>query len=366
EHADRCDEGHPVPPRDDGADQGGIHGGDGQGTARRGEGDGAQGSPRRREAPRGLGAPRAGPGHPRGAIVDLRRDGPGRTHPARADPEGLHQRAPGLHGGGAWGDPEPPGRDRGHQPGGRDHGHPRGGAGRGDVRVRVRDPVRDAGPRALVDGEQRLRGGARQPAVGGRASDPHAEGPPAGAVRRSVLRCMNAEVIRALQTYGVPEWAMTTDRRFSRFSKSPATAAFSVTEIPDEGVCLSAFLIVTEAHDPKRVLMGHMNPKAPWDHIGALDPSRVQEHSRCWMLPSSHLIFRESPDEAARRIAREQLELPDLALSGPNVVSEVYTPRRFPGTAHHWDIEFLFRGQLAATDATHPSSRTELAFLDLP
>src|SRR3989475_2353371 len=49
---------------------------------------------------------------------------------------------------------------------------------------------------------------------------------------------------------------MTTDRRFSRFSKSPATAAFSVTEIPGDGVCLSAFVIVTEAHDPRKVLMG--------------------------------------------------------------------------------------------------------------
>src|SRR2546425_9465494 len=70
--------------------------------------------------------------------------------------------------------------------------------------------------------------------------------------------------------------AMTTDRRFSRFSKSPATAAFSITEIPEDGVCLSAFLIVTEAHDARKVLMGHMNPKARWDHIGALDPSRVE------------------------------------------------------------------------------------------
>jgi len=158
---------------------------------------------------------------------------------------------------------------------------------------------------------------------------------------------------------------MTTDRRFSRFSKSPATAAFSVTEIPDDGVCLSAFLIVTEARDARKVLVGHMNPKAPWDHIGALDPSRVEAHSHGWMLPSSHLIFRESPDDAARRIAREQLELPDLALSAPKVVSEVYTPRRFPGTAHHWDLEFLFRGQLAARDVPHPAAWKELAFVDL-
>ena len=158
---------------------------------------------------------------------------------------------------------------------------------------------------------------------------------------------------------------MTTDRRFSRFSKSAATAAFSVTEIPDDGVCLSAFLIVTEARDSKKVLMGHMNPKAAWDHIGALDPSRVEAHSHGWMLPSSHLIFRESPVDAARRISREQLELPDLALSGPTVVSEVYTPRRFPGTAHHWDIEFLFRGQLGAADVPHPTAWKELAFVDL-
>jgi len=158
---------------------------------------------------------------------------------------------------------------------------------------------------------------------------------------------------------------MTTDRRFSRFNKSPATAAFSVTEIPDDGVCLSAFLIVTEARDARKVLVGHMNPKSPWDHIGALDPSRVEAHSHGWMLPSSHLIFRESPDDAARRIAREQLAPPDLALSGPQVVSEVYTPRRFPGTAHHWDLEFLFRGELAASDAPRAAAWKELVFVDL-
>jgi ADP-ribose pyrophosphatase YjhB (NUDIX family) len=158
---------------------------------------------------------------------------------------------------------------------------------------------------------------------------------------------------------------MTTDRRFSRFSKSRDTAAFSITEIPAGGVCLSAFLIVTETRDPRKVLMGHMNPDAPWDHIGALDPSRVQVHSRGWMLPSSHLIFQESPDDAARRIAREQLELSDLKVSEPKVVSEAYTPRRFPDAPLHWDIEFLFRGETPAADLPRPAAWTELAFIDL-
>src|SRR5687767_10998913 len=128
---------------------------------------------------------------------------------------------------------------------------------------------------------------------------------------------------------------MTTDRIFSRFSKARSTAAFSLTEIPDDGVCLSAFLIVIEARRPTNILMGHLNPEAPWDHLCALDPTRVEAHSRGWMLPSSHLIFHEPPQEAARRIAREQLELPDLELSEPQVVSEVYAPRRFPSAAHH-------------------------------
>src|SRR5207253_10520272 len=143
---------------------------------------------------------------------------------------------------------------------------------------------------------------------------------------------------------------MTTDRRFSRFSKSRETAAFSITEIPVGGVCLSAFLIVTEVGDPNKVVMGHMNPAAPWDHIGALDRSRLEVHSRGWMLPSPHLIFQDSPGDAARRIAREQLELPGLSLSEPKVVSEAYTPKQFPDPRTHGDIEVLFRGKLPAAE----------------
>jgi ADP-ribose pyrophosphatase YjhB (NUDIX family) len=158
---------------------------------------------------------------------------------------------------------------------------------------------------------------------------------------------------------------MTTDRRFARFSKARDTAAFSVIEIPAGGVCLSAFLIVTETGNPAKVLMGRLNPQAPWDHIGALDPSRIHVHAQGWMLPSSHLIFHESPGDAARRIAREQLELPDLPLSEPRVVSEAYTPKRFPDTPTHWDIEFLFRGELPAADVPHPRAWAELSFVDV-
>lgn len=158
---------------------------------------------------------------------------------------------------------------------------------------------------------------------------------------------------------------VTTDRRFCRFSKAPSTAAFSITEIPEDGVCLSAFLLVTEAGSPFRLLMGHLNPAAPWDHLGALDPNRAYVDSLGWMLPSSHLMFHESPQSAARRIAREQLERPNLRITGPRVVSEVYTPKRSPETVHHWDIEFIFRGEIAAADVPRASPWKDLAFVDL-
>jgi ADP-ribose pyrophosphatase YjhB (NUDIX family) len=110
--------------------------------------------------------------------------------------------------------------------------------------------------------------------------------------------------------------------------------------------------------------MGHLNPKAPWDHIGALDASRVEVHSKGWMLPSSHLLVHESPQEAAKRIIREQLEI-DLRVSGPDVVSETYTPRRFPDLPRHWDIEFIFKGKTSQDRITKPFAWSELAFVNL-
>src|SRR5579872_5626612 len=112
----------------------------------------------------------------------------------------------------------------------------------------------------------------------------------------------------------------------------------SLKEIPPGGICLSSFLIV---RDDGRVLMGMIDAGAPWDHLGALDSKRIEMHSKGWMLPSSHLIVHESPQRAAKRIAVEQLELPDLVITEPRVVSEVYPPRYFPDQSEHWDLEFI-------------------------
>jgi ADP-ribose pyrophosphatase YjhB (NUDIX family) len=87
-----------------------------------------------------------------------------------------------------------------------------------------------------------------------------------------------------------------------------------------------------------------MNKDAPWDQIGALDKARVERHSKGWMLPSSHLILGESPEDAAKRILTEQLRLENQPLDGPRVFSEVYDVPRM-GERDHWDIEFVFLGE---------------------
>jgi len=159
---------------------------------------------------------------------------------------------------------------------------------------------------------------------------------------------------------------MVTERRFCRFNKHAETMSFGMPDVPEGGLCLSTFLVITEVENPNSVLMGHLNPKAAWDHIGALDQSRVEVHSKRWMLPSSHLIVYESPQEAAKRILREQLEMrDDLPLLGPQVVSETYTPKRFPNLHQHWDIEFIFKGRLLRGQIPKPHAWSLLDFVDL-
>lgn len=128
-------------------------------------------------------------------------------------------------------------------------------------------------------------------------------------------------------------------------------------EVPEGGMCLSAFLVLSRKGHPNEVLVGRLRPDAPWDHIGALDPARAEANSKGWMLPSSHLILGEGPVEAARRIMREQLGLKDLPVHGPLAFSEVY------GSSNHWDLEFVFTGEID-TQPVHDAWR-ELAFVDL-
>ena len=163
---------------------------------------------------------------------------------------------------------------------------------------------------------------------------------------------------------------MTTERKFARFSRSnpsPAKDTDTITQhdIPNGGMCLSAFLVISERGTPGRILLGHLDPAANWDHIGALDAERTQVHAKGWMIPSCHLMLGESPQDAARRVAKEQLGLEDLTFGEPTIVSDSYTPRRFPDLPSHWDLEFIFRVELPRENTPRASAWLELAFVDI-
>lgn len=160
---------------------------------------------------------------------------------------------------------------------------------------------------------------------------------------------------------------MTTSRKFAAFSKStaPDFPSFRMREIPDGGFCLSSFVVINSKENPEKVLLGHLNPSAPWDHIGALDEKRVLTHSKGWMIPSSHLIIHESPHEASKRVLKEQLGIENekVALSDPKVVSEAYT-LKLANLPNHWDIGFIYRGTLSG-NAPKSNAWTDLRFIDV-
>lgn len=130
-----------------------------------------------------------------------------------------------------------------------------------------------------------------------------------------------------------------------------------MNSVPEGGMCISAFLVISKKGAREDVLMGKINKNAEWDHIGALDGKRLERFASGWMLPSSHLMLFETPEGAARRILREQLGIRNQALDGPMAFADT------SGTSNHWDLGFIFTGERE----TAPSNAAwdDLEFVDV-
>jgi hypothetical protein len=148
---------------------------------------------------------------------------------------------------------------------------------------------------------------------------------------------------------------VTTDRRFAGFIKSALPPRMNA--LPEGGMCISAFLVISKRGEPGNVLMGRINKNAEWDHIGGLNGKRFERFASGLMLPSSHLILFETPEGAARRILREPLGIRQQALSGPLTFADT------SGTSNHWDLGFIFTGERE----TAPSNAAwdDLRFVDV-
>ena len=153
---------------------------------------------------------------------------------------------------------------------------------------------------------------------------------------------------------------MTTDRRFAAFGKDATPPRMD--SVPEGGMCISAFLVISKRDDPSSVLMGRINENAEWDHIGALNGKRLERFASGWMLPSSHLILYETPEGAARRILREQLGIKNLKLQGPLTFADTSTAN-FSGKLNHWDIGFIFTAERDSLPSN--AAWDELKFVDV-
>jgi hypothetical protein len=153
-------------------------------------------------------------------------------------------------------------------------------------------------------------------------------------------------------------------RPVSRFRPSPPPEDPVYTAVPDDGLCLNAFLLLSPPGDDSLVLLGMVDPKAPWRTIGGVTAQRLAELSTRWMLPSRQLFLFESPHEAARSILRQQLEIDDLPVEGPAVFSEAWTRPGPAGQGQHWDLHFVFRGEWPNGRALRASPWLKLEFHD--
>jgi ADP-ribose pyrophosphatase YjhB (NUDIX family) len=154
-------------------------------------------------------------------------------------------------------------------------------------------------------------------------------------------------------------------QRFARYRPTSRTIrGRRFWSLPEGGVCLSAFLVIRPKGTPSRVLLGRPNPVATWEHMATLEAEHLTTIGDRWILPASHLLEFESPADSARRILRQQLEVADLFLRGPEVFSESYPSALDPESGLHWDLHFVFRGDWPSREPPRPSAWRELAFLD--
>jgi len=154
-------------------------------------------------------------------------------------------------------------------------------------------------------------------------------------------------------------------RRWARFGK-PDRAWFS--HIPLGGFCVSAFLIVRNRRGD--VLLGRPREHRDWPEKGCLPIWRLRavQKEEGWILPASHFLMEESPEQAAKRIMKVWA---GIASGRPRLVgveSEIMPSGASVGSGktrrrvNHWAMCFVY--ELRSARRPKPSSAwAELKFV---
>lgn len=122
---------------------------------------------------------------------------------------------------------------------------------------------------------------------------------------------------------------------------------------PENGVCLSSFLVIKKGDD---VLLGKVGDAEIWKEKWCL-PWIEERWKDKWLLPASHLLMGEHPNEAAQRILVDMLAENTLTPTFHKVLS-------FMGENGHWDVCFVY-GADVDHEFPKPSWFSELSFVNV-
>jgi ADP-ribose pyrophosphatase YjhB (NUDIX family) len=137
-----------------------------------------------------------------------------------------------------------------------------------------------------------------------------------------------------------------------RWARIGPTRKSWLIHVPRAGLCLSAFVIVINYGND--ILLGLPKEHEAWPKAGGLPKfhSKQLEVKGEFLLPATHLLMEESPDHAARRIAREWVGYKNAKPSFKEVQSHLRPSelwRTELGDKHgvnHWDICFIYSMQV--------------------
>jgi ADP-ribose pyrophosphatase YjhB (NUDIX family) len=125
---------------------------------------------------------------------------------------------------------------------------------------------------------------------------------------------------------------------------------------PSAGVCISVFVLIKEGD---KVLLGKIAQPDVWIERWNLTPNikiGIRLDVFKWTMPACHLKYGEYPDEAARRVLEEMLELSSYEIRFLECQSHL--------SEHgHWDICFVYEA-LVNQEIKTPAWFLQLAFKD--
>lgn len=113
--------------------------------------------------------------------------------------------------------------------------------------------------------------------------------------------------------------------------------------MPEAGFCASSFVIVRRG---SKILAGVPKEHPRWTKEWAPNwlvyaREAVENEMESWRLPASYLYEGENPDEAAKRVARDQLRLRPTDLGRPACYAFYDTSSWYAGHKHY-DLCFVY------------------------